>query len=331
MRVVSNVVASQIPVHARFGGVVPELASRNHLTAIGPVIQQTLQDGNLQLSDLDAIAVTTGPGLAGCLLVGLQTAKALAWSLHLPLIPVNHIAAHVHAVYLKDDQGAGVNPPTGAHIALAVSGGHTSLMKVTAPGKLETLGQTLDDAAGEAFDKVGKLMALPYPGGVHIDRMSDNGDPEAVKLPRPMLKRGLDFSFSGLKTAARNQILDAQGEVRSMSDEEQADLAASLQEAICDVLVEKSVRACVVHGLHDLVVAGGVACNRRLRKLMDLACQRAGIRLHLTPKRYCTDNAAMVGGLGLALLREDAVLHGQSLLSADIHVTRRPQRRSTNP
>ncbi|MCB9786018.1 MAG: tRNA (adenosine(37)-N6)-threonylcarbamoyltransferase complex transferase subunit TsaD [Deltaproteobacteria bacterium] len=321
-RVLSNVVATQIPVHARYGGVVPELASRSHLTAIRPVVEQALSDAGCTLDEVDAIAVTTGPGLAGCLLVGLQMAKSIAWTRGLPLVPVNHIAAHVDAIFLSDERGAGAVVPELPYVALAVSGGHTSLARVDAPGVLVPLGQTLDDAAGEAFDKVAKMMGLPYPGGVHIDRLGREGDPAAIALPRPMLGKGLDFSFSGLKTAVRYWLEGARDDGAS-----QADLAASAQEAIVDVLVAKSLEACRQQGLRDLVVAGGVACNSRLRDRMLGAAAEAGLRAHLTPARYCTDNAAMIGGLGAMLLARGEALQGMALRRADIHVTQRPTRR----
>ncbi len=318
--VLSNAVHSQVPIHAQYGGVVPELASRSHLTAMRPIIAQALGDADTRLSELEAIAVTTGPGLSGCLLVGLQAAKGLAWSLGVPLVPVDHIQAHVHAVYLRDDQGAGLDVPPGSYLALAVSGGHTSLCVVDGPGVTRTLGQTIDDAAGEAFDKVAKMMGLPYPGGVHIDRLARSGRPDAVAMPRPMLRRGLDFSFSGLKTAAR-LALEARP---AMGADEMADFAASVQEAIVDVLAHKAMEACAVEGIRDLVVAGGVACNSRLRAVITERAVRAGVNAYLTPARYCTDNAAMIGGLGAALLAGGASLEGPALLAADIYVTTRP-------
>ena len=319
--VLSNIIATQIPVHTRFGGVVPELASRAHLTALPNVIAQALEEADVTLDDLEAVAVTTGPGLAGCLLVGLQTAKGIAWAQGLPLIPVDHIQAHVHAIYLRDVRGAGASPPSGPYVALAVSGGHTSLCRVEAPGMVTVLGQTLDDAAGEAFDKTAKLMGLPYPGGVHIDRIATGHSPGTLKLPRPMMSKGLAFSFSGLKTATRYH-LEGLGE--QVGEEIKADVAASVQEAIVDVLVAKSIRACAQEGLNDLVVAGGVACNSRLRARITEACESAGLRAHLTPARYCTDNAAMIGGLGVELYKRGEALSGQALLECDIHVTRRP-------
>ncbi|MGM0577031.1 MAG: tRNA (adenosine(37)-N6)-threonylcarbamoyltransferase complex transferase subunit TsaD [Myxococcota bacterium] len=324
-RVLSNVVATQIPVHARYGGVVPELASRSHLTAIGTIIERALEEAGFGMDAVDAVAVTTGPGLAGCLLVGLQTAKGLAWSRGLPLIPVDHIEAHVRAIHLVDDRGAGADAPSGPYVALAVSGGHTSLGRIAGPGEVTLLGQTLDDAAGEAFDKVAKMIGLPYPGGVHIDRLARQGDREAVDLPRPMLHKGLDFSFSGLKTAVRYHV-ERQGGAEALSEQDVADLAASVQEAIVDVLVTKSRRACAEEGLRDLVIAGGVACNSRLRERITAGAAGAGLRAHLTPARYCTDNAAMIGGLGAELLARGEAMVGGDLASADIHVTRRPAR-----
>ena len=318
----SSVIATQIPVHTRFGGVVPELASRAHLTALPKVISEALTAAQVSLSDLDAVAVTTGPGLAGCLLVGLQAAKGIAWAQGIPLIPVDHIQAHVHAIFLKDAKGAGEAPPQGAYIALAVSGGHTSLCRVESPGEVVMLGQTLDDAAGEAFDKTAKLMGLPYPGGVHIDRIAQGRATDVVQLPRPMLGRGLDFSFSGLKTATRYHLEACDG---PLTEEMRADTAASVQEAIVDVLVAKSIRACTMEGIDDLVIAGGVACNSRLRQRITTAAKDAGLRAHLTPARYCTDNAAMIGGLASELLAKGQALTGQALLGCDIHVTRRPK------
>ena len=321
--VMSNVISSQIPIHARYGGVVPELASRNHLTALRPVIEQALVEAQVTLDDLDAIAVTSRPGLAGCLLVGLQTAKSLAYARALPLISIDHVEAHVHAIFLTDKTTASKRVPTFPYVALAVSGGHTSLTQVDAPGTSRILGQTLDDAAGEAFDKAAKMMGLPYPGGVVIDRLSQTGKKDAFDFPRPMQGRGLDFSFSGLKTSIRYTLRDLQaaGEELPMHD-----LAASLQEAIVDCLLKKSLRACRDTGLSQLVVAGGVACNSRLRDKLTRACVGAQIELFLVPPRYCTDNAAMIGGLACELYRRGELLTGEELLALDIRTTSRPKR-----
>ncbi len=320
-RVRSNIIASQVPIHARFGGVVPELASRNHLVAMQPTIREALSAAGIGMEEVTAVAVTNGPGLAGCLLVGLQTAKALAWARDLPLVLVNHIHAHVHAPFLKDDawhDGENLRWP---YVALAVSGGHTSLCRVDGPGDVTVLGQTLDDAAGEAFDKVAKLMGLPYPGGVHIDRIAEGVDPTTFTLPRPLANKGLDFSFSGLKTAAR-QLWEGLGD-DGRTEDARARLAASVQDAIADVLVQKAVAACRSAGIDTLVVAGGVACNRHLRALTTAAARKKRLRAVITPARWCSDNAAMVAGLGQALLERGHGLRGQALLAADIHVTQR--------
>jgi N6-L-threonylcarbamoyladenine synthase len=324
----SSVIATQIPVHMRYGGVVPELASRSHLTAIGTVITEALEQAEATLEDLEAVAVTAGPGLAGCLLVGLQTAKSLAWARRLPLVLVDHIQAHHRAIFLRDAQGAGESPPVGAYLALVASGGHTSLLRVDGDDDVKVVGQTLDDAAGEAFDKAAKMMGLDYPGGVHIDRIATSGDASAVKLPRPMLGKGLDFSFSGLKTAVRYKIEEL--DPATIGDEgAMADLAASTQEAIVDVLVAKSMQACTSQGIDDLVLAGGVACNSRLRARLREEAQARGVRVHLVPPRYCTDNAAMVGGLGVTHLAAGRGLTGRELTEADIYVTRRPSQGAT--
>lgn len=316
-----SIVSSQVPIHVRFGGVVPELASRNHLVAIRPVIEQALE--GIGMDAIEAVAVTAGPGLAGCLLVGLQVGKALAFARGLPLVPVDHIQAHVWAPFLSDAQGdatGGGGALAYPYVALAVSGGHTSILRVDGPGRAVTLGATLDDAAGEAFDKIAKLMGLPYPGGVYIDELAQAGNPEAFELPRPLIGKGLDFSFSGLKTAARLAWEKAGSEAA------QADLAASVQAAIVEVLVEKSLRACRELGIPRLVAAGGVACNRGLRKRLRERAQRQKIEAVIAPARYCSDNAAMVAGLGGALLGEGAGLTGAALLGADIYVTTRKKR-----
>jgi len=331
LEVRSSVVHSQIPVHAQYGGVVPELASRNHMLAIQPVIEQALAQAGITLDDLGGVAVTSGPGLAGSLLVGLQAAKAIAWARGLPLVPIDHIAAHVHAPFLRDARGAGPGELRYPYVALAVSGGHTSLYRVDGPGDTTVLGQTLDDAAGEAFDKIAKMMGLPYPGGVYIDRLSERGRADAIPLPRPMLRRGLDFSFSGLKTAVRLALEemtggDLQPGALSPEDPRFADLAASAQAAIVEVLVVKSLRACKKVGLRQLVLAGGVASNSGLRAALGPAAAKVGVRAFVTPPRYCTDNAAMIAGLGASLLDAGHGLTREGLLTLDIHTTRRPTR-----
>ncbi|GMV44248.1 MAG: tRNA N6-adenosine threonylcarbamoyltransferase [Myxococcales bacterium] len=309
-RVLSSVVATQVPVHARYGGVVPELASRNHLLDILPVIERALSDASTPLDAVDAIAVTRGPGLVGSLLVGLQTAKTLAWARGLPLVGVDHVEAHITAALL------GPEPPEFPYVALAVSGGHTSLTLVEDIGRYSVVGHTLDDAAGEAFDKVAKMMGLPYPGGVAIDLLSEGGDPGAVELPRALMARGnVDFSFSGLKTAVRYHLEGSP----AVSAQQRADLAASVQEAIVDALVEKSARAAESAGVRSVVLAGGVAANRRLRSRAAEVCAARGLRLTLTPLDLCTDNAAMVAGLGARLLERGGALTPQDAAGLDVY------------
>ena len=292
-RVLSDVVASQILVHAQYGGVVPEVASRQHVATIVPVIQRTVADAGIALGDLDAIAVTCGPGLVGALLVGVETAKSLAFALSKPLIGVNHLAGHLAAVFLGEEA-----PPPFPHLALLVSGGHTALIRVNEPGKTLLLGATRDDAAGEAFDKVGKLLGLGYPGGVAIDRLAATGNPRAVELPRALPARDdLDFSFSGLKTAVATRL----AKTGVPEGAALADFCASFQSAVVDVLVRKSRRALVREGLDALVVCGGVAANRGLRAGLAEAARADGFGLFIPPPKRCTDNAAMIAAEGSAL------------------------------
>lgn len=321
--VLSNVVASQVDVHARFGGVVPELASRNHLVAMPGVLERALAEAGVTLDDIGAVAVTAGPGLGGCLLVGLEVAKGLAYARGLPLVVVDHIRAHVHAPFLTEP-GVERAPPPFPYIALAVSGGHTSLIEVTAPGEGVVLGATIDDAAGECFDKIAKLMGLPYPGGALIDKMAASGDASAFDLPRPLLHRGLDFSFSGLKTAVRLlwQRLEAEGQAEARRE----DVAASAQAAIVEVLVDKTLKAARERGVGAVVAAGGVACNRGLRVKLAEKARRQRIGCYLAEPRYCSDNAAMVAGLGAELLARGRGLSGGALTGADIFVTQRKRR-----
>ena len=306
-RVLSSVVASQESLHAPYGGVVPELACRAHLVEIIPAVEQALARAGAGLSSIDALAVAHRPGLIGSLLVGVSAAKALAWTAGLPLVAVDHIHAHLYAAAL--DARGPVFPAAG----LVVSGGHTSLYHCRAPIDVERLGATTDDAAGEAFDKVAKLLGLPYPGGPAIDRLAPRGDRTAVDLPRSYLEPGsLDFSFSGLKTAVLYKVKGRPGRRRggrqrsvapSLSEQGVADLAASFQEAVVDVLVAKAVDACEQTGERRLIVGGGVACNSRLRERLDEASRSEGLTLCLAPMAYCPDNAAMVAGLGYHLLR----------------------------
>lgn len=282
----SSVVASQIAFHAPYGGVVPEIASRYHVTAIAPVVRQALDDAEFSLDDIDAIAATSGPGLIGSLMVGVQFAKGLAYSRGLPWLGVHHLEGHLCAPFLADHR------PEFPFVALLVSGGHTGLYAVRDIDNISCLGMTRDDAAGEAFDKVATLIGLSYPGGVAIEQAAKGGDAARFKLPRAMRsRRNLDFSFSGLKTAARLAFAGISGPV---DEHTRRDFCASVQAAIVDSLVEKAGWALHKTGLQRLVVAGGVSANGALRQsLQDLATQ-AGIEVFVPPLQYCTDNAAMV-------------------------------------
>ena len=291
--VLTDVVASQIATHGPYGGIVPELASRAHMRAIIPVIRQALADTAGGLAGIDAIAVTQGPGLVGSLLVGVQVAKALAWSLDKPLVGVNHLDGHLAAVYLRrpgkpDPQGG----PTMPFVGLLVSGGHTALYRVEGFGDIELLAQTRDDAAGEAFDKAAKLLGLGYPGGPVIDRLAACGNADTFSFPLPMASRKtLDFSFSGLKTALARQV-----QQHGVPDGERqlADLCASFQSVIIESLVRKSILACKQEQVDQLVITGGVAANRGLRARAKQVCEEQGIRLFVPPPISCTDNAAMI-------------------------------------
>jgi N6-L-threonylcarbamoyladenine synthase len=284
-------------VHAEFGGVVPEVASRQHLATVVPVVRGALAQAGVSFRDLDGIAVTCGPGLVGALLVGVETAKALAFALGKPLVGVNHLAGHLAAVFLE--QAAVPAPPPYPHLALLVSGGHTALFRLEGPSEVRLLGATRDDAAGEAFDKVAKVLGLGYPGGVRIDRLAADGDPRAHQLPRALPGRDdLDFSFSGLKTAVSTIVAKSP----PAPGQALADFCASFQAAVVDVLVRKSRRALVRERLGDLVVCGGVAANRGLRAGLAAAAAEDGFRLYIPTPRYCTDNAAMIAAAGSALL-----------------------------
>ncbi len=294
--VISDVVASQIAVHAPYGGVVPELASRAHVQNVVPVIEQALEEAG-GLDTIDAVAVTNGPGLIGALLVGLSAGKAIAWARDLPLVGVNHLIGHLFAVYLRREGEAGVSPEL-PYVALLVSGGHTAIYEVTAPGEARILGQTRDDAAGEAFDKVGKLLGLGYPGGPVVDRLAAAGDPNAVDLPAPMTsRRTLDFSFSGLKTAVARHV-----KTHGVPDDP-SDLCAAFQRRVVRVLVSKSVHACEQLEIPRLVLGGGVAANRGLRARAKYLCDKRGIELHVPPVASCTDNAAMIAYAGALRLQ----------------------------
>ena len=303
-RIVASIVASQVDLHARYGGIVPEVASRKHLENIIPVVEAALDASHCTLSDLDALAVTYGPGLAGSLLVGLNVAKALAMVRSLPLVGVNHLDGHLSAIMVDRTQPA----PEFPLIGLVVSGGHTALFQVSAPGRYRPLGQTLDDAAGEAFDKCAKALGLPYPGGREIEAQARAGDESAICFPRPLLDRDdYNFSFSGLKTAVVNY-----WEKCGRREEKVPDVAASFQAAAVEVLVVKTMRAAQKFGAGGVVVCGGVAANQRLRSAFLAAGETAGIKVQFPAARLCADNAAMIAEAGRRLLGE-GVRHGWEL------------------
>ena len=289
----SDLVASQDEVHSPFGGVVPELAAREHLLRVAPLAREALARAGIDFIDLDAIAVTAGPGLVVCLLVGLSAAKGMALATGLPLVGVNHLDGHLSAIFLDQSQP----PPEYPFIGLVVSGGHSSLFHVVAPGRYRLLGQTLDDAAGEAFDKAAKVLGLPYPGGREIDRLAQSGDERAIAFPRPLLDRpDFNFSFSGLKTAVINY-----WEKIGRDERARADIAASFQAAAVEVLAQKTLRAALSLGARTVVACGGVAVNRRLRRGLLEACEPAGIAVRIPSPRLCTDNAAMIAVAGLRI------------------------------
>ena len=298
----ANVIASSMEAHAVFGGVVPEIAARAHLEAMRGTLDEAVAQAGIRLDDIDAIAVATGPGIAGAVMVGVGAAKALAVSLGKPIYGVNHLVGHVGADRLRDDGGE-IELPT---IALLVSGGHTSLLLVRdLVDDVVLLGETIDDAAGEAFDKVARLLSLPYPGGPHIDRVAAEGDamairfPRGLTLPKDMEAHRYDFSFSGLKTAVARH-------VETHGGDSVPDVAASFREAVADVLTSKAVAACVEHGVPRLLLGGGVAANARIRELAAIRCAENGIELRVPPLSLCTDNGAMIAALG-ALLVERGV------------------------
>jgi N6-L-threonylcarbamoyladenine synthase len=280
-RVLSSVVSSQIELHAQYGGVVPEVASRAHVELINPVIADALGEAGLELADIGAVAACHGPGLAGALLVGVSAAKSLALVWDVPFVGVNHLEAHVYASFLEEPD---LELPI---VVLLVSGGHTMLVLMEGHGRYRLLGQTVDDAAGEAFDKVARYLGLGYPGGPAIDRLAMEGDPSAIRFPRAMLDDSYDFSFSGLKTAVVNH-------VRKHPDVSTADVCASFQEAVVDVLVQKAGRAATAHGAKGLCLGGGVAANSLLRERFLDTCTAAGVHGFLPSRAMCTDNAAMV-------------------------------------
>ena len=285
----ANAIASQIDVHALYGGVVPEIASRMHVEAIDPLLEMALSQANCTLDEIDAIAVTYGPGLVGALLTGVSWAKALAYARDLPLIPVNHIEGHVSANYVAHPD---LEPP---FVCLVASGGHSHIVAVEHYGSYRLLGQTTDDAAGEAFDKVARVLSIPYPGGPLLDRLADEGDDHAYKFPRPHTEGKYDFSFSGLKTAVINQAHNLRQQGLEIDAK---DFAASFRRSVVDLLVDKTLLAARDAGAAQLAVAGGVAANSLLRRELVRRGEAAGLQVFLPPKRLCTDNAVMIGAAG---------------------------------
>jgi len=286
-KILSNVISSQIDIHRKFGGVVPEIASRKHVEMIIPVVDEAIKTAGIDICDIDAVASTYGPGLVGALLVGLSGAKALAYALDVPFIGVNHVEGHIYANMLAHED---LKPP---FICLTVSGGHTELMLLCDHGEYKVLGRTRDDAAGEAFDKVARAIGLGYPGGPKIDKLSKEGNPNAIVFPKAHIAgASYDFSFSGVKSAVLNYINGC-----NMKGEEYktADIAASFQKAVTDVLVENAMKAVKEYGMNKFAIAGGVASNSTLRSAMEEACKKNGVDFYHPSPIYCTDNAAMIG------------------------------------
>jgi N6-L-threonylcarbamoyladenine synthase len=307
-KILSNVISSQIALHAEYGGVVPELAAREHLKNLSPVSRAALDEAKVSVDEIDAIAATQGPGLPTALLIGFKAAQAMAFALRKPFFGINHHEAHLYSPWIGDF--AAFQP----NVSLIVSGGHTILVFVKSELNHQVLGATIDDAAGECFDKTGKLLGLPYPAGPEIDKLAEQGNPTAFNFPRPLLHdAGDDFSFSGLKTSVRYFLRDHPG---LLSDPQKIrDLCASIQAAIVEVLVAKTIRAAKRSGVRCVTASGGVTCNRSLRKQLEQACHKNGFRLRLADKNLCTDNAAMIG-----ILAERKLLAHVSPLPPDVEI-----------
>jgi N6-L-threonylcarbamoyladenine synthase len=294
LRIRTNLVSSQHDVHRRFGGVVPELASRAHVELLTPLVEEALETAGLGFGDLDGVAVTVGPGLVGALLVGLAAAKSIAFASGAPFIGINHLEGHVYANFLE------TGPPQPPYVAFVVSGGHTMLMHMPDAARYEVMGQTVDDAAGEAFDKIARFLGLGYPGGPLLDKLSKEGNPDAVRFPRAMEGQGYDFSLSGLKTSVIRYV---RRERAAGNEPDPADLAASFQEAVVDVQVSKTIAAAREQGVGRVLLGGGVVANSRLRERMRTATDEAGLQLLVPPIELCTDNAAMIACAGTYRLR----------------------------
>ncbi len=302
--VLANVVSSQIEIHRRFGGVVPEVASRNHILAISNVYKEALLQAKLTEKDIDAIAITYGAGLMGALLVGVNFAKGLAYSLQLPLIAVSHVHGHISANYISHTE---LKPP---FICLMVSGGHTAILQVEDYNKFTMLGTTVDDAVGEAFDKVARVLGLPYPGGPEIDRLAKQGKPVYKFTVSNSLKNTYNFSFSGIKTEVVNLVHNARQRGKEILNQ---DIASSFQECVTKELAEKAVRACKNYGFKDLVVAGGVGANSRLKERLALLCNENNLNFYSPSLKYCTDNGAMIGSMAYYMIRDGLGLAPLSL------------------
>lgn len=296
---IANQLHTQIALHADYGGVVPELASRDHIRKLAPLLQAALQEANLTAKDIDGVAYTCGPGLVGALLVGSTVARSLAYAWNIPAIGIHHMEGHLLAPMLEE------NPPHFPFVALLVSGGHTQLVRVDGVGRYELLGESIDDAAGEAFDKTAKLLGLDYPGGAALARLALNGTPNRFVFPRPMTDRpGLDFSFSGLKTFAANTLHQVMQEERELTEQSKADIAYAFQEAVVDTLAIKCKRALKQTGLKRLVIAGGVSANKQLRQTLAELMQQLGGEVFYPQPQFCTDNGAMIAYAGFLRLKQ---------------------------
>jgi|TARA_B110000971_G_scaffold198849_1_gene215729 N6-L-threonylcarbamoyladenine synthase len=301
---------SQVEIHAKYGGVIPELASRDHIRKTLPLIEEVIEKAGIDASEIEGVAYTAGPGLVGALLVGAAIGRTLGMAWDVPTIGVHHMEGHLLAPMLEPE------PPEFPFVALLVSGGHTQLVKVGGIGRYELLGESLDDAAGEAFDKVGKMLGLPYPGGPHVAKLAQSGDPARFNFPRPMINRpGLDFSFSGLKTYVRNTITSLRDESGELAEQDAADIARAFEEAVVNTLSIKCRRALEETGYKKLIIAGGVSANLRLREVLEEAMAKVDGRLFYAQLKYCTDNGAMIAYAGcqrlLAGERDDLEIRAQ--------------------